>query len=363
MNAPLWLWNLGAYSLQAALIVAAAAALAALFRPRAPRAMLLYWHGVLALALLLPAIQPWRHAQLPAATVRTRRVRAAAGNVQTDVLIGTDGAVKRINAIAGPPMLVSAAEAAIRQWAYRTTLLNGIPVEVRTQVSVNFTLTDSTVSLSPQASSRIALLSVPYPEYPAGLQGSGIEGLVRFKVFVAPDGTVRDLQYLDGDGALTAAAEAAARQARFLPPGPGMEQEGEIGLAVAPDLKPGVIQFGISAFGTEPPNTPFPSAPAAEGTLRITVAPQVQSALLIDKPEAVFPPLAQRARIQGTVQFRVLIGTDGMAKAKEMRLMMGHPLLVPAARDAVKLYRYQPTFVAGKAAEVITDVQVNFSLP
>jgi TonB family protein len=281
------------------------------------------------------------------------------GNVQVDALIGTDGAIKRINAIAGPPMLVSAAEGAVRQWKYRTTLLNGIPVEVSTQTSVNFTLPDSTVS--PQTVSRIALLSVPYPEYPARLQGSGIEGLVRFKVFVASNGTVRDLHYLDGEGALIAAAEAAARQARFLPPGPGMEQEGEIGLAVAPDLKPGVIQFAMSVPGTASPNTPFPSAPAAEGIPRITVAPQVQSALLIDKPEAVYPPLAQQARIQGTVLYKVLIGTDGMAK--EMRLMMGHPLLAPAAMDAVRLYRYQPTFVAGKAAEVITYVQVNFSLP
>jgi len=281
------------------------------------------------------------------------------GTVQLDVLIGVDGGVKRINAMAGPPMLVSAAEAAVRQWRYRTTLLNGNPVEVITQISVNFKLSNTAVS--PQDASSIALISVPYPEYPAGLQGSGIEGLVRFKVFVASDGTVRDLIYLDGDSALVPAAEAAARQARFLPPGPGKEQEGEIGLAVSPDLKAGVVQFAMTVPGAPVPDKPFPHTPAPEGVQRIRVGEFVQSANLIEKPEAVYPPEAIQSRIAGTVRFQALIGTDGTVK--QLQLMSGHPVLVQSAMGAARNYRYRPTLLDGKPVEVVTQISVNFSLP
>ena len=42
--------------------------------------------------------------------------------------------------ISGHPLLVPAALEAVRQWVYETTLLNGNPVEVLTQIDVNFTL-------------------------------------------------------------------------------------------------------------------------------------------------------------------------------------------------------------------------------
>jgi protein TonB len=40
----------------------------------------------------------------------------------------------------GHPLLAAAAMDAVRQWQYQTTLLNGDPVEVLTQVDINFTL-------------------------------------------------------------------------------------------------------------------------------------------------------------------------------------------------------------------------------
>ena len=43
--------------------------------------------------------------------------------------------------IEGEPVLADAAIPAVWQWVYRPTLLNGQPVEVLTQVDVNFTLT------------------------------------------------------------------------------------------------------------------------------------------------------------------------------------------------------------------------------
>ena len=61
-----------------------------------------------------------------------------AGTVTLAVLIGKDGKVKNLQAIKGPPLLVGAAMAAVKDWTYRPTLLNGDPVEVLTSVNVTF---------------------------------------------------------------------------------------------------------------------------------------------------------------------------------------------------------------------------------
>ena len=42
--------------------------------------------------------------------------------------------------VSGDPVLAQAAKEAVQQWIYKPTLLNGDPVEVVTQVDVNFTL-------------------------------------------------------------------------------------------------------------------------------------------------------------------------------------------------------------------------------
>ena len=69
---------------------------------------------------------------------RTARI---SGVVRFDVLIGTDGRIANdAVGVSGHPLLVSAAQEAVRQWVYQPTLLNGQPVEVQTQVDVNFTL-------------------------------------------------------------------------------------------------------------------------------------------------------------------------------------------------------------------------------
>ncbi len=62
------------------------------------------------------------------------------GVVHLFAVIGKDGGVKSLTVISGHPLLVQAAMEAVRQWTYETTLLNGAPVEVATQIDVNFTL-------------------------------------------------------------------------------------------------------------------------------------------------------------------------------------------------------------------------------
>ena len=68
-----------------------------------------------------------------------RQVRIQ-GTVVFEAIISREGTIENLQAVSGNPMLVPAAMAAVRQWRYRPYLLNGVPVEVETQVTVNFLL-------------------------------------------------------------------------------------------------------------------------------------------------------------------------------------------------------------------------------
>jgi protein TonB len=54
--------------------------------------------------------------------------------------VDKEGNVSNIQLISGHPLLAPAAIDAVKQWKYKPYLLNGEPVEVETQVRVNFTL-------------------------------------------------------------------------------------------------------------------------------------------------------------------------------------------------------------------------------
>ena len=62
------------------------------------------------------------------------------GTVKLSALIGKDGAIQNLTVVSGHPLLVQSALDAVRQWLYQPTLLNGEPVEVATEIDVNFTL-------------------------------------------------------------------------------------------------------------------------------------------------------------------------------------------------------------------------------
>jgi protein TonB len=55
-------------------------------------------------------------------------------------VIGKDGTVQNLRVISGHPLLVGAAIDAVKQWHYKPYYLNAEPVEVETQIVVNFVL-------------------------------------------------------------------------------------------------------------------------------------------------------------------------------------------------------------------------------
>jgi protein TonB len=120
-----------------------------------------------------------------------------------------------------------------------------------------------------------------------------------------------------------------------------------LGQAKIPDTKP----------VTE---TPKAAPPPAEAPARLKVSSGVQEAQLLRRVVPAYPPLAKQARIQGTVQFTAVIATNGSIESLE--LVSGHPLLVRAAYDAVRQWRYRPTYLNGQPVEVFTQIAVRFNL-
>ena len=62
------------------------------------------------------------------------------GSVVLQAIISKTGTIQNLQALSGHPMLVPSALDAVRQWRYRPYFLNGEPVEVETQITVNFIL-------------------------------------------------------------------------------------------------------------------------------------------------------------------------------------------------------------------------------
>jgi protein TonB len=82
--------------------------------------------------------------------------------------------------------------------------------------------------------------------------------------------------------------------------------------------------------------------------------------LLVSKVAPDYPADAKQARIQGTVVMRVIVDKEG--NVANIQLISGHPILAPAAFDAVKLWKYKPYLLNGMPIEVETQVAVNFTL-
>src|SRR5271165_7285833 len=93
---------------------------------------------------------------------------------------------------------------------------------------------------------------------------------------------------------------------------------------------------------------------------QVQVPSGVSQGLLISKVQPTYPPLARQARVQGTVVLQALIGKDG--SVQNLTVISGHPMLIQAAMDAVKQWRYRPYLLNGEPVLVETTINVNFEL-
>ncbi len=93
---------------------------------------------------------------------------------------------------------------------------------------------------------------------------------------------------------------------------------------------------------------------------QIRIGGAVQAINLINKVEPVYPPLARQAQIQGVVRFNITVSSEG--SVQNAQLISGHPLLVEAAQQALRQYKYRPTLLNGQPIAVLTTVDIEFKL-
>jgi periplasmic protein TonB len=120
----------------------------------------------------------------------------------------------------------------------------------------------------------------------------------------------------------------------------------------------GVLPF-IASFEPAKP-VAVEIAPVKPNPTSIRASTGVQQAMLIHEVKPPYPPLARQARISGTVRLAAVIARDGTIQ--HLQVITGPPLLVKAALDAVQQWRYKPTLLSGEPVEVITEIDVNFTL-
>lgn len=136
--------------------------------------------------------------------------------------------------------------------------------------------------------------------------------------------------------------------------------------AEAPDAGPGgVLGTGIPGGRDGLPTSlitgTHPVVPVAVApVVRVIRTSSILEGNLIRRVQPVYPPLARNVRIQGPVVLAAVISKAGTID--NLQVLSGHPMLVAAAIDAVKQWRYRPYILNNEPIEVQTQITVNFIL-
>jgi TonB family protein len=94
----------------------------------------------------------------------------------------------------------------------------------------------------------------------------------------------------------------------------------------------------------------------------IRVGGMVQAARIIKQTRPVYPADLQEQGVQGSVILSAIISKQGIPAQLSVVDTAANPALVNAAIEAVNQWRYQPTLLNGEPVEVLTSIQVDFTL-
>lgn len=103
---------------------------------------------------------------------------------------------------------------------------------------------------------------------------------------------------------------------------------------------------------------PPPPGPVSKAPIR--VGGKVKSPRPLFTPSPLYPVIAKQTRVEGAVQIDAILDTDG--SVIEMKVVSGHPLLIQAALDAVRTWKYEPSYLNGQPIAVELIVTVTFVL-
>jgi protein TonB len=101
------------------------------------------------------------------------------------------------------------------------------------------------------------------------------------------------------------------------------------------------------------PDVPAPVVP-------VRIGGDIREPKRISAVQPVYPELAVRARLQGTVVVEATLNERG--RVVNVSLVQGSPMLTESALEAVSKWVYSPTLVNGVPTPVIMTVKVHFRL-
>lgn len=107
-----------------------------------------------------------------------------------------------------------------------------------------------------------------------------------------------------------------------------------------------------------PPLPPVIARP--ERPKKLLVSEGVLEGYVIDQRKPPYPAIAKMAGISGAVVLQATISPAGLIE--NIRTVSGPPMLITAAVDAVRTWRYRPYMLNGTPVEVETQITVRFSL-
>jgi protein TonB len=113
----------------------------------------------------------------------------------------------------------------------------------------------------------------------------------------------------------------------------------------------------VPAIATRISPQPKPTGPKPKPQ---NIGGDVLEAKIIKRVIPEYPPIARQMRLSGVVQLAGVIDRDGSVKS--LKAIDGHPMLVKAALDAVRQWKYRPTLLNGEPVEVIAPITVRFVL-
>ena len=140
-----------------------------------------------------------------------------------------------------------------------------------------------------------------------------------------------------------------------------------IGTDIGTEPGPGIALAGIRTITPlippdEIPLPPPPEPPPGQPDIQppIVIGGRVEQAVLVEQSMPVYPHMARTARVEGTVVLEGTITVKG--KVVEIAVVSGHPMLIDAAINAVKKWKYRPAKLNGQLTECPVTVQVRFTL-
>ena len=276
------------------------------------------------------------------------RAKHISGTVQVNLTLNEKGEVTDAVAISGPQQLRKPVIQSVLNWHFSQD--SGATPDLQIAVHFNAANGDapanSMQASHPPADDRPRTIeSVDLSMLPAALEEKvGQSGLLHVGGTLSPDG-------------LSALGASLRNIDDHLGFGVAFTQDK---MRVSVVLKGQKLPPAFDRPSSPAPGDPFSLLSNSNAPKSIRVGGGVQAANLLQQIRPAYPSAAKQARIQGTVRFTATIGPDGLVK--NLDVVSGDPMLVPAAMEAVKQWVYKPTLLNGNPVEVITTIDINFTL-